>query len=124
MRGAKGMIPVLLCTGGDARTLYRSIQRLLKLPADTRVFLCHDYKAPGRETFAWETTIRREREENVHVGGGVTEAQFVRMRTERDKTLAMPKLILPSVQVNMRAGVLPPPDANGIRYLKLPLDVF
>ncbi|MFN0022950.1 MAG: MBL fold metallo-hydrolase [Parvularculaceae bacterium] len=110
--------------GGDAATLYRSIQKLFALPDEMRVFLCHDYKAPGRETFAWETTIRREREENVHAGGGVTEASFVRMRTERDQTLAMPKLILPSVQVNMRAGVLPPPDANGIRYLKLPIDVF
>jgi len=110
--------------GGDAGTLYRSIQKIFALPDQTRLFLCHDYKAPGREFFSWETTVKDERSWNVHVGRGVSEADFVKMRTARDKTLAMPKLILPSVQVNMRAGELPPPDANGVRYLKLPLDVL
>jgi glyoxylase-like metal-dependent hydrolase (beta-lactamase superfamily II) len=110
--------------GGDAATLYRSIQKIFALPDETRLFLCHDYKAPGRDQFAWETTVKDERERNVHVGGGVSEADFVRMRTARDRTLAMPKLILPSVQVNMRAGELPPPDANGVRYLKLPIDAL
>lgn len=110
--------------GGDAATLYRSIQKIFALPDDTRVFLCHDYKAPGREQFAWETTVKDERDWNVHVGRGVKEAEFVKMRTARDKTLSMPKLILPSVQVNMRAGELPPPDKNGVRYLKLPLNAF
>lgn len=110
--------------GGDARQLYRSIRRLLELPDDTRVFLCHDYKAPGRDTFVWETTIRDERVANVHVHEGVTEDAFVKMRTDRDATLSMPKLILPAVQVNMRGGELPPAEENGVRYLKLPLDVL
>lgn len=110
--------------GGDARTLYRSIRRLLTLPDATRVFLCHDYKAPGRDSFAWETTIGAERTANVHVHEGVGEDAFVAMREARDKTLSMPKLILPSVQVNMRAGRLPEPESNGIRYLKLPLDTL
>jgi glyoxylase-like metal-dependent hydrolase (beta-lactamase superfamily II) len=108
--------------GGDARTLYRSIQRLLSLPGETRLFLCHDYKAPGRDSFAWETTIAAERTANVHVHEGVDEDQFVAMREARDKTLSMPQLILPSIQVNMRAGHFPEPEANGTRYLKLPLD--
>ncbi|WP_186403024.1 MBL fold metallo-hydrolase [Sphingopyxis sp. P1IMeth2] len=108
--------------GGDARTLYRSIQRLLSLPGETRLFLCHDYKAPGRDSFAWETTIAVERTANVHVHEGVDEDQFVAMREARDKTLSMPRLILPSIQVNMRAGHFPEPEANGTRYLKLPLD--
>ncbi|WP_234180239.1 MBL fold metallo-hydrolase [Sphingopyxis sp. NFH-91] len=108
--------------GGDARTLYRSIQRLLSLPGETRLFLCHDYKAPGRDSFAWETTIASERTANVHVHEGVDEDQFVAMREARDKTLSMPRLILPSIQVNMRAGHFPEPEANGTRYLKLPLD--
>jgi glyoxylase-like metal-dependent hydrolase (beta-lactamase superfamily II) len=108
--------------GGDARTLYRSIQRLLSLPGETRLFLCHDYKAPGRDSFAWETTIAAERTANVHVHEGVDEDQFVAMREARDKTLSMPRLILPSIQVNMRAGHFPEPEANGTRYLKLPLD--
>ena len=110
--------------GGDARTLYRSIHRLLALPGATRVFLCHDYKAPGRDTYAWETTIASERTSNVHVHEGVSEDEFVAMREARDKTLAMPKLILPSVQVNMRGGRLPEPESNGARYLKLPLDIL
>ncbi len=108
--------------GGDARQLFRSIRRLLGLPAATRVFLCHDYKAPSRDSYAWETTIGAEQAGNVHVHDGVTEDEFVAMREARDATLAMPRLILPSVQVNMRGGHLPPPEENGIRYLKIPLD--
>ncbi len=110
--------------GGDARTLYRSIRRLLTLPPATRVFLCHDYKAPGRDSFAYETTIGAENSANVHVHDGVTEADFVTMREARDKTLAVPRLILPSIQVNIRAGHLPPAEANGTRYLKLPLNIL
>jgi glyoxylase-like metal-dependent hydrolase (beta-lactamase superfamily II) len=107
--------------GGDARTLYRSIRRLMAMPPATRVFLCHDYKAPGRDSFAYETTIGAERD-NVHVHDGVSEDDFVAMREARDKTLGMPRLILPSIQVNIRAGRLPPPESNGTRYLKLPLN--
>ncbi len=110
--------------GGDARHLYRSIHRLLSLPDETRLFLCHDYKAPGRDQFVWETTVVSERSGNVHIHDGVGEDAFVAMRTARDATLGMPKLILPSVQVNMRAGHLPQPEANGMRYLKLPLDAL
>ncbi len=110
--------------GGDARMLYQSIQKLFALPGDTRVFMCHDYKAPGREEFLYETTIAAERESNVHVHSGITEDQFVAMRIERDATLAMPTLILPSVQINMRGGELPSPESNGTRYLKIPLDVL
>ena len=110
--------------GGDARQLYRSIRRLLSLPAETRLFLCHDYKAPGRDSYVWETTVGAERAGNVHVHEGVDEDVFVKMRTERDATLSMPKLILPSVQINMRGGRLPEPEDNGTRYLKLPLDVL
>lgn len=108
--------------GGDAATLYRSIQRLLALPDETRVFLCHDYKAPKRETFIWETTIGVQRRENIHIHSGVSEADFVRLREARDRTLDMPRLILPSVQVNMRGGHLPEPEDNGVRYLKIPLN--
>jgi glyoxylase-like metal-dependent hydrolase (beta-lactamase superfamily II) len=108
--------------GGDAATLYRSIRRLLALPADTRVFLCHDYKAPGRDRYAWETTIGEQRRSNVHVHEGVTQDAFVALREARDRTLDMPRLILPSVQVNMRAGHLPEPEDNGVRYLKIPLN--
>lgn len=104
--------------------LYQSIQKLFALPGDTRVFMCHDYKAPGREEFLYETTIAAERESNVHVHSGITEDQFVAMRTERDATLGMPTLILPSVQINMRGGELPSPESNGTRYLKIPLDVL
>ncbi|MGS0648250.1 MBL fold metallo-hydrolase [Komagataeibacter melomenusus] len=107
--------------GGNARMLYRSIRRLLALPAGTRVFLCHDYKAPGRDTFAWETTIGAERENNVHVHDGVDEETFVQMRTARDATLSLPNLIMPSVQVNMRGGHLPEPEDNGVSYIKIPL---
>lgn len=111
--------------GGDAGQLYRSIRRLMRLPDETRVFLCHDYKAlPNRKHFVWETTIGAERTANVHVHEGVSEEDFVKMRTERDATLEMPRLILPSVQVNMRAGHLPEPEDNGTRYLKLPLDAL
>jgi glyoxylase-like metal-dependent hydrolase (beta-lactamase superfamily II) len=110
--------------GGDAQQLYRSIQRILALPDETRVFLCHDYKAPGRDKYRWETTVGEERRHNVHVHEGISEDEFIRMRTARDKTLDMPRLILPSVQVNMRAGHLPPPEDNGVRYLRIPLDVF
>jgi glyoxylase-like metal-dependent hydrolase (beta-lactamase superfamily II) len=108
--------------GGDAHLLYRSIRRLLSLPRAARLFLCHDYKAPGRDDFVWETSIGAQRDSNVHVHDGVSEEAFVAMRTSRDATLDMPNLILPSVQVNMRGGRLPEPEANGIRYLKIPLD--
>lgn len=108
--------------GGDARTLYRSIRRLMLLPSETRVFLCHDYKASGRDEFVWETTIGAQHANNVHVHDGVSEDQFVAMRTERDKTLGMPRLILPSIQINMRAGNMPEAEDNGTRYLKLPLN--
>ncbi len=108
--------------GGDARQLYRSIRRLLSLPDETRLFLCHDYKAPGREAYMWETTVGAERTGNVQVHDGVSEDEFVAMRNQRDGALGMPKLIMPSVQVNMRAGHLPPPEDNGTRYLKIPLD--
>jgi glyoxylase-like metal-dependent hydrolase (beta-lactamase superfamily II) len=111
--------------GGDARTLYRSIHRLLSLPDEARLFLCHDYKAPpGRTEFAWETTIGAERTGNIHVREGISEDEFVTMRTQRDATLAMPRLILPSVQVNMNGGRPPEPESNGTRYLKLPLNVL
>ena len=108
--------------GGDARQLYRSIRRLLSLPNETRLFLCHDYKAPGRDEYAWETTVKQQREENVHVKDGVTEQDFVAMRTDRDKTLSMPKLIMPSVQVNIRGGRLPDPEENGVSYIKIPVN--
>ena len=108
--------------GGDAKTLYHSIQKLFTLPDETRVFMCHDYKAPGREEFLFQTTIGEERVHNIHVGHGVEESAFVAMRQARDATLSMPTLILPSVQVNMRAGVLPPAEDNGVQYLKIPLN--
>ena len=107
--------------GGDARALYRSIKRLLSLPPETRLFMCHDYKAPGRDRFAWETTVAEERTNNVHVKDGVSEEEFVAMRQARDATLAAPELLMPSIQVNMRAGKLPPADENGVRYLKIPV---
>lgn len=110
--------------GGDAATLFRSVRRLLALPDDTRVFLCHDYKAPGRDAYVWETTIGIQRQSNVHVHEGVTEAEFVALREARDRTLDMPRLILPSVQVNMRGGHLPPAEDNGVRYLKIPLNAL
>lgn len=110
--------------GGDAHALYRSIHKLFALPDDTRLFMCHDYKAPGRDDFRNQSTVAEQRMHNVHVHQGITEAEFVAMRRERDATLGMPALILPSVQVNMRAGQLPPAEDNGTRYLKIPLDVL
>ena len=109
--------------GGDARQLYRSIRRILALPRETRLFLCHDYKAPGRDDFVWESTVGDELDRNVHIHAGVSEEQYVAMRHARDATLEAPRLLYPSIQVNIRAGRLPPPDANGRRYLKLPLSV-
>jgi glyoxylase-like metal-dependent hydrolase (beta-lactamase superfamily II) len=110
--------------GGDARILYRSIQRILALPETTRLFLCHDYKAPGRDEYCWETTVSAEKRQNIHVHHGITEEAFVNMRSTRDATLDMPRLLLPAVQVNMRAGQPPPPESNGMRYLKIPLDAL
>jgi glyoxylase-like metal-dependent hydrolase (beta-lactamase superfamily II) len=107
--------------GGDAHALYRSIKRVLSLPPETRLFLCHDYKAPGRDHYAWETTVGEERARNVHVHDGVGEEEFVAMRTARDAKLAAPTLLLPSIQVNIRAGNLPPAEANGVRYLRVPI---
>ncbi|MEQ8653654.1 MAG: MBL fold metallo-hydrolase [Kiloniellales bacterium] len=109
--------------GGDARQLYRSIQKILALPPDTRLFLCHDY-GPGGRAYAWETTVAEERAANIHVNDGVSEDAFVAMRNKRDAELDMPVLILPSVQVNMRAGHLPPPEDNGTRYLKIPINAL
>jgi glyoxylase-like metal-dependent hydrolase (beta-lactamase superfamily II) len=107
--------------GGDARTLYRSIRRLLDLPPQTRLFLCHDYKTPGRDNYAWQTTVAEQRAHNVHVHDGISEDEFVAMRQARDAKLETPELLLPSIQVNIRAGKLPPADANGVRYLKVPV---
>jgi glyoxylase-like metal-dependent hydrolase (beta-lactamase superfamily II) len=109
--------------GGDAATLYRSIQRLFALPGATRVFVCHDYGPNGR-AMACETTLAEQKRANIHVRDGVSGAEFVALREARDATLAMPSLLLPAVQVNLRAGALPEPEANGVRYLKLPLDQF
>jgi glyoxylase-like metal-dependent hydrolase (beta-lactamase superfamily II) len=108
--------------GGDARALFRSLRRILALPPETRLFMCHDYLPKGRSEYVWETTVAAEREGNIHAHDGITEDEFVAMREARDATLDMPRLILPSVQVNMRAGHLPPPDDNGITYLKLPVN--
>ena len=107
--------------GGDAHQLYRSIRRILGLPGKTRLFMCHDYKAPGRDQYAWETTVAEEKTRNVHVHEGIGEDEFVAKRNARDKTLSTPLLLLPSIQVNMRAGHFPPAEANGVRYLKVPL---
>ena len=107
--------------GGDARALYRSIKKLLALPPETRLFMCHDYKAPGRDHYAWETTVAEELANNVHLKDGVTEEEFVAMRETRDAKLAAPLLLMPSIQVNIRAGKLPPAEANGVRYLKIPV---
>lgn len=109
--------------GGNAHTLYQSIRKLLSLPPETRLFMCHDYPPAGREV-QWETTVADQRARNIHVHDGVSEADFVAMRTQRDATLEMPVLILPSVQVNIRAGELPPPEANGLSYLKIPLNAL
>ncbi|TYB89707.1 MBL fold metallo-hydrolase [Oceaniovalibus sp. ACAM 378] len=107
--------------GGSAQDLYDSIQRILTLPDKTRIFVCHDYKAPGRDSFAWETTVAEAKAKNVHIAGKTGE-EFVRMRNERDAKLSMPKLIVPSLQVNMRAGHMPEPDAQGDVFLKLPIN--
>ena len=108
--------------GGDARTLFRSLRSILSLPEKTRLFMCHDYLPEGRSEYVWETTVGDERARNIHARDGVSEDEFVAMREARDKTLDMPRLILPSVQVNMRAGHLPPADDNGVTYLKLPVN--
>jgi glyoxylase-like metal-dependent hydrolase (beta-lactamase superfamily II) len=107
--------------GGDARTLYRSIQKLLALPPETRLFMCHDYKAPGRDHYAWETTVAEQRAANVHLKGGVGEDAFVAMREARDATLFVPRLLLPAIQVNIRAGRFPQAASNGVRYLVIPV---
>ena len=109
--------------GGDARQLYRSIKRLMALPPQTRLFMCHDYKAPGRDAYAWETTVAEERARNVHAREGVSEDEFVAMRNTRDEGLAAPRLLLPSIQVNIRAGKFPPAEANGVRYLTIPVEI-
>ena len=110
--------------GGDARALYRSIRKILALPPQTRLFLCHDYLTPERKNFVWESSVAEQKSKNVHVHDGISEEDFVKMRTTRDATLNMPALILPSVQINMRAGHFPPAEENGISYLKLPLNYF
>ncbi len=109
--------------GGSARDLYRSMRKLLALPAATRLFMCHDYKAPGRDHYAWETTVAEQRANNVHVRDGVSEEEFVAMREARDAKLAAPVLLMPSIQVNIRAGKLPPADADGIHYLRIPVQL-
>ena len=109
--------------GGDARQLYRSIRRILSLPRETRLFMCHDYKAPGRESFAWETTVGEQIDRNLHIGGGVSEDEFVAMREARDATLCTPKLLYPAIQVNIRGGRLPTAEANGRTYLKIPVSL-
>ncbi|WP_281992288.1 MBL fold metallo-hydrolase [Sulfitobacter geojensis] len=108
--------------GGSAHDLYQSIQRILSLPDETRIFVGHDYKAPGRDEFAWETTVAAQKVANVHVGGGTDENSFVDLRETRDAQLAMPKLIVPSLQVNMRAGHMPPAEEDGTVMLKLPIN--
>lgn len=110
--------------GGDATTLYRSIRRLLSLPAETRLFLCHDYLPEGRESYVWETTVGAQRAANIHVNDTVREDEFVSMRTARDATLSVPKLIVPSVQVNIRGGRMPEPEDNGVSYIKVPVNVL
>jgi glyoxylase-like metal-dependent hydrolase (beta-lactamase superfamily II) len=110
--------------GGSAEQLYNSIQKILDLPDDTRLFMCHDYKAPGRDDYAWETNVREQRDSNIHINKTVSEAAFVELREGRDAQLGMPKLILPSIQVNIRAGKLPEAESNGVRYLKVPLDAL
>ena len=109
--------------GGDANTLYRSIQRLLSLPDDTKIYVGHDYKAPNRDKYAWESTVAEQKRYNVHVGDSISEPEFVKMRTDRDAELDVPKLLLPSIQLNIRAGTLPLAENNGIAYLKVPLNI-
>ncbi len=110
--------------GGDARTLYRSVRKIFELPPETRLFMCHDYLPEGRRDYVWETTVAEQRAGNIHLRDGISEDEFVAMRTARDATLGMPRLILPSVQVNMRAGHLPEPDDNGVSYLKIPVNAL
>jgi glyoxylase-like metal-dependent hydrolase (beta-lactamase superfamily II) len=110
--------------GGSAEQLYHSIQKILDLPDDTRLFMCHDYKAPGRDVYAWETSVKEQRDHNIHINKTISEAAFVELREGRDAQLGMPKLILPSIQVNIRAGQFPQAESNGIRYLKTPLDAL
>ena len=110
--------------GGDAATLYRSIQRIFKLPTETRMFMCHDYKAPGRDQYAWEASVAEQRTSNIHVHEGISEQEFIEFRIQRDAKLGLPKLILPSIQINIRAGNMPPADDNGVVYLKLPVDAL
>ncbi len=110
--------------GGSAETLYNSIQKILSLPDETRIFVGHDYKAPGRDEFAWETTVAEQKAKNVHVGAGKDEEAFIEMRTKRDAELSLPKLIVPSIQVNMRAGQMPEAEDNGQVYLKVPINVL
>ena len=109
--------------GGDARQLYRSMRRLLALPEDTRLFMCHDYKAPGRDDYRWETTVGEQRRHSVHVHDGVTEDEFVAMREARDATLSAPRLLLPSIQVNIRAGRFPQAEENGVQFLRIPVKI-
>ncbi len=108
--------------GGDATQLYESIREILSLPDNTRLFMCHDYKAPGRDEYAWETSVAEQRANNIHINDAVSKDEFVEFREGRDAQLGMPKLILPSLQINLRAGGLPEPEDNDVRYLKLPLD--
>jgi glyoxylase-like metal-dependent hydrolase (beta-lactamase superfamily II) len=108
--------------GGSAQQLYGSIQKILALPDSTRLFMCHDYKAPGRDVYAWETTVAAQRDSNIHINKNVSEKEFVALREGRDSQLGMPKLLLPAIQVNMCGGQMPEPEDNGIRYLKIPLD--
>jgi glyoxylase-like metal-dependent hydrolase (beta-lactamase superfamily II) len=110
--------------GGDVEALYDSIQKIFSLPNETRLFMCHDYKAPGREEYAWETSVDEQRQENIHVHDGFTKQEFVAFRTERDSQLGVPKLIIPSIQVNIRAGDMPEPEGNGVSFLKVPVDVL
>jgi glyoxylase-like metal-dependent hydrolase (beta-lactamase superfamily II) len=107
--------------GGDAAALYHSIEKILALAPDTRLFVCHDY-GPGGRPIAWQTTVAEQRARNIHVHQGMAEAEFVKIRTERDKTLKVPKLLIPSIQINMRAGEMPPPEDNGVSYIKIPLN--
>ena len=110
--------------GGDAAIMYRSIQRLFELPDETRMFMCHDYKAPGRNEYVWETSVEQQRRKNVHIHEGITEQEFVKFRQQKDAGLSMPKLILPAIQVNIRAGEMPLAENNGVAYLKIPVDVL
>lgn len=110
--------------GGSAKQLWQSIQKLWTLPDETRLFMCHDYKAPGRDEYRWETTVGEQRLQNKHVGDGATEMSFVALREQRDSELSMPRLLLPSVQINMRAGRFPEPEGNGVAYMKLPINAL